>query len=224
MSRDDLKLKVELSSTIKFYIKIGQRSSLADLKRTINTILRLDFNIVLSNYSVRSIDGFEILNSYSIGEVLENGQIIIIDPFTCIQLSGNKKTPLSPISIKESSENDISPKTFQNIKKNRVTISEPNYQKIQPITDAIPTVPIESKNVANKVKAEEKVENNIQKVRIEENTQDLLPTPPKPDNFKGFSVIKEELNKAPGLKVDEASFKPLKKRRVDDDKPDIVEL
>lgn len=82
LSSEDIRLKVELSFRIKFYIKALKKSTLSDLRKLVNNILEHSYHIKLPNYKIHTQDGFEIPEMFRLGDILEDGQLIFIDPFS----------------------------------------------------------------------------------------------------------------------------------------------
>lgn len=231
MARDDLRLRVELNSMIKFYITTHQSSSLDDLKRTINSILRLNYNIAIPSYAIRSSDGFEVLDVYTVGDVLEDNQVVVLDPLASMHLNSNKKRLSPKLPTRESIETET-PRPAQTVektpRKGRVTISESQPVPVQSITEKISSHSVLEKAneptvASNQKKAEKTEETQKETTEPEKKTEEAIqreepaPIPPRPDNFKGFIVNKADLTKPQGVRIDESSFKPLKKRRIDGD-------
>lgn len=119
----NFRLKVELNSSIKFYAVVPSNASINVLKKKISTILAKNYNLPLSNYTIRSLDGYDILDYYSIRDVLEDGQAIILDPFTPAILCG-KLSLASPmkesLSLKISDEKKSCGPTEKTDKANQI--------------------------------------------------------------------------------------------------------
>ncbi|ELA41826.1 uncharacterized protein VICG_01178 [Vittaforma corneae ATCC 50505] len=236
MSQESIRLKVELNSMIKFYVRTHQKSSLNDLKKAINNILKTNYNITIPSYALRSSDWFEVLDIYTVGDVLEDNQVVMIDPFTSMHLSLNKKKLPFQLLNKELSETDTSPKPVYTaekaVKKSRVSIQESQPMPVQSVTEKIPrqsilekitepTVTLNQKKMEKTEELQKESPEPEKKVEVSVQNEEPLPVPPRPDNFKGFVVNIPDLNKSQGIKINESSFKPLKKRRVDEDRLEI---
>lgn len=258
--RNSIRLRIQLNQMIKFYISVDLDSKLENLKNVIDSILKQSYSIVIPQYSLRSEDGYELLEVFSIGDVLDDNQLILIDSYSHFQQNNimmNKSTSSSVENKKKSIEkndivksditknditkNDIAKNEIQKpkvntVKKSRIilptetpvqidipsvkeSLSSPSVEQI-PSSFVIPqkeetedaTNPLESGDANDKSK--NKPAKNIGKYS-------QVTSVPKPDNFKGFVVKKNEFDKVSGTKIEESSFKPLKKRKVEEEKFDF---
>jgi len=273
--REDIRLKVELNFRIKFYVKLSVRDSLQDLKKLIDSILKHNYQIKLPHYYIRTADGFEVLDIFKIGDILDDNQLILLDPFNTNSnysnaLSSSKidksKTEASvsefnssPSSLIKSKPDTIhkatasarygtkdvakilkdeakednhdntrreAPAQYESARKKTYEIAKNENVKL--------TSPELTKNEDIKPKSFEPLKNDSRKNLIKndesekatvkpENASIETNRPPKPDNFKGFTVAKADLIKTPGIKFEEeGSFKPLKKRKTEEEPYDII--
>lgn len=273
--REDIRLKVELNFRIKFYVKLSIRDSLQDLKKLIDSILKHNYQIKLPHYYIRTADGFEVLDIFKIGDILDDNQLIMLDPFNT---NSNYSNALSSSKIDKSktealvSEFNSSPSSLIKSKQDTIHKSTPSarygtkdvakilkdetkednydimekeapaqYESARKKTHEIEKsgnvkhiTPELAKNEGIKLKSHEPLKNDSKKNLIkndenekatvkQENASIETNRPPKPDNFKGFTVAKADLIKTPGLKFEEeGSFKPLKKRKTEEEPYDII--
>ncbi|KAM0681143.1 hypothetical protein GINT2_000928 [Glugoides intestinalis] len=247
MSTGGFRLKVELNRIVKFYIKIAETNTFSELKKTISKILKESYNIRLISYSLRSEDGFELLDTFKVGDLLIKDQIIVVDAFTgsafqqqSIPIQGNisyKKASTVKLPIlhaKEASKNRVeiakgSPVTIK-------TVTEDITKKASEVTQAPtkanniqPPVETKSDNLIKSVKTKEvpvpktinastieKLQHPERTILLNVNSSKDAPIQPKPENFKGFAVKKADLLKEQQINTDEISFKPLKKRKIEE--------
>ena len=268
--REDIRLKVELNFRIKFYVKISIRDSLQDLKRLIDSILKHNYQIKLPHYYIRTADGFKVLDIFKIGDILDDNQLIVLDPFNT---NSNYSNALSPGKIDKSkaeasaSEFSSSPsclvklkpdtkhktvvsarhgtkdivKTLKDETKEDNTEKEAQYESARKKTYEIvksensrQISPELGKNEDIRLKSYESLKNDSKKSLIKNDEKEKATIkqekasietnkPPKPDNFKGFTVAKADLIKTLGVKFEEeGSFKPLKKRKTEEEPYDII--
>lgn len=232
MAKDDLKLRIMLNSMVKFYLKVSPKSSLDGLKSAIEDILTCTYGVSLHNYSIRCSEGFEVLDMYPIGELIDNNQILVIDPYTSsaargfIREDGIKSSRSSRVTLKQEQPIPVYPTN------ERIYTSNEMYKKSSPsfsnpikgsisISSGGAVQDLKPAEIINPIKKSPSVEKPQEPISVE-TKQDLAEKePPKPDNFKGFVINKVDMNKSQGLKIDESSFKPLKKRRVDIERIDV---
>lgn len=242
MTSENIRLRIELNSMIKFYVKINERSILSDLKKLINNILFKNYGITLPSYSLRSIDGFEILEIFRLGDILEDNQIILVDAFTHSykprSYSYDRLYERNTASIENSVEKAFERSSEKANNKDKITTGDktssirseqvlPIQENEQSVNQTIPVkqrVEIPSEQpVVTEVKIEKRtIEKQVQKLeepKVEEIPQPVAP--PRPDNFKGFVIKKSDLNKKQNIVVDDSSFKPLKKRKVEVEEFDL---
>lgn len=102
-----LRLKVCVTSAVKFYIRINGNARLNELKQMIDDILNSKFQYRMPDFTVKSEDGFEVLDEFLVGEVLVQDQIIKIEPnLFKLTSKGNHCTKTSP-RISESQAKEV---------------------------------------------------------------------------------------------------------------------
>lgn len=229
MVNDNIRLRIELNSIIKFYIKIHEKSTLSDLKKLVVNILNKNYGISLPSFSLRTIDGFEILEIFRLGDILDDNQILTIDAFT----HSNKARVYSSEKVYERQ----SPVLENNSDKFSDRISGKDkmmdYEKLSSIRSEIlsskkeESLPVEEPQlhprieipvqepIVSEVKSEKRViGKSIQKPE-DFKSESTIPMPPRPENFKGFVVKRSDLTKKQTVPIDDSCFKPLKKRKVE---------
>lgn len=243
MSTGGLRLKVELNRIVKFYIKTPEFSTFSELKKTISKILKASYDINLTKYSLRSEDGFELLDIFKVGDLLSNDQVIIIDAFTGSSIQRQKIPVENSISAKKASvvtlpilksreetktrteiskESPVAIKTVNEdiVKKVPENIAVPaKDENIQPVLEAKACIKPKDFSTPESINANtiEKVQ-NLQKATLQNVDRNIaVPVQPKPENFKGFAVKKSDLAKEQSIKSDVA-FKPLKKRKIEENR------
>lgn len=81
LNSEDIRLRVELGFRIKFHIKASRDLLISELKKLIDIILRENYQMRIPSYTICTQDGFEVLEILRVGDILEDGQRIHIDPF-----------------------------------------------------------------------------------------------------------------------------------------------
>lgn len=76
---ENIRLRVSLSTSMKFYISIQKKAELSELKAIVKDILLKVYSSKIANFTVRSDDGYEILPYFPMGEVLSDNQLLCID-------------------------------------------------------------------------------------------------------------------------------------------------
>jgi hypothetical protein len=228
MANDNLRLRIELNMMIKFSVKMSVNSKLAELKKLICSILNKNYNIKLPSFSIRSLDGFEVLEIFKLGDILEDNQIVMIDMFsksrnivrhenTEIEVSSNNSLSnnnnYSRVDMAEESVSVMTP-TLSERRVSSPTIKTHNESISDPVKTNAESVPEKIQSIAEQAKALFDSKKASKSKTISEPKKASETRPPQPDNFKGFVVKKTDLTK--GSTVDETCFKPLKKRKMDE--------
>lgn len=76
-----VRLKVNVSQSIRFYVGISSIASLQEFKKTISNILKRNYNQIIENFKIKSEDGYEILEYFTIGDILSDNQVVCVDAF-----------------------------------------------------------------------------------------------------------------------------------------------
>lgn len=77
-SNHKLRLRIVVATSIKFYISVSQTSSVIDLINSVTKILGRHYSYALSEFEIQSEDGFDILDQFPLGEVLQDDQVVHI--------------------------------------------------------------------------------------------------------------------------------------------------
>lgn len=250
--RNSIRLRIQLTPMIKFYASVNADSKLDNLKNVIDDILKQTYSVMLPRYTLRSEDGFELLETFTVGDILDDNQLILIDQYSHLLMNTENKA--SDIAVKNSVETKPAVKnTFEKNETQKIKSTLKNEaQKTNPVMPKksriilpnespveIDMIPVKenfsitdnsmdnlttnsTNNITTSQKeepvasllnnADDKPKNKTTK-NIGKYIQETSPVP-KPDNFKGFVVKKSDFDKVSGTKIEESSFKPLKKRKV----------
>lgn len=238
---DEIRLRVELNSRIKFCMMIGRRSSLLDLKENLVRILKRSYHIRLPDFVIRIENGYQILDIYKIGDVIDDNQIIFIDPFSP-NSDYSSMTRLEKIKEPVEVETEFQePKRRRqaslitekpeniNLKGKGTLVTSANFiadnvasknvqlSKEQPLTSGT-DIKINSGKIEIKTPTSTRKTNVTVDLKKEKNIKDGG-LPPRPENFKGFVIKKDEISpKNTNAKFEQqTSFKSLKKRKADED-------
>lgn len=73
-------IRLRINALAKFYISIRADATLAELKRLIGGVLVKSYGLTIGSVRLRSEDGYEVLECFSVGDVLEDNQVVCVDP------------------------------------------------------------------------------------------------------------------------------------------------
>ena len=217
-SKENLRLRINISHSVKFYVIVKKNDDLDELKKVIIKIAEMNYHIYLKNIRLKSEDGYDILKHYNLGDVLEDNQVLIVDLLEYVKKQkteakyekvenvkkiNNKIETKEPVRIKE-----------ENVKTKSLKENSPNILNSKSVLTNTPSIPHLSIDIEKKPE--------IQKGPIEEEENGIEELK-NLNNFKGFAVKKTDLTKNRVSKFDTInSFMPLKKRKAEEQTFDII--
>lgn len=79
-SAEELRVRIQVNNFIKFCMRVNRNSTVNEFKYQINGILKHSYHIRLPDFALRIAD-FELLDIYRVGEIIDDNEVIVVDPF-----------------------------------------------------------------------------------------------------------------------------------------------
>ncbi|KAI5149499.1 hypothetical protein ENBRE01_0942 [Enteropsectra breve] len=221
---DYIKLRMHVLH-MRFYLRIARSAMPSDLIKLTKTLVKLEYNMKISELRLKTIDGYEILKQFPLEDILENDQIVVVEPEVIVKLQAvTQKSPAAEETaskqIKTNSGKAVVSRTNSSEEQEKFLIPRSEEPKVKVMEKAArKEVASKTKENVEKDSASDNGNSSLDSTKNDDlNNQFLVGTAPSfPSNFKGFAISKKEMEKSKNSQLLASQFKPLKKKKVEDD-------
>lgn len=212
-SSNKMRIRVRLSSHIKFIAQTDKRNMVSVLKDELIALIRKRYGIFLNDIYIRDNDGFEFLDEDSVGTVLQSNEIVWIDCFSSNKLFSSPENAIKNIQSNIANEAH---------REQADVLKQKEKRKVQGINQFKTTIVIpavDNRKESAKTKADSSNSNLIKKTQPKGAalSQGIFTNEKGPTfepNFKGFAVKKKEIDIVKReMLVSYSDFVPLKKKK-----------